>query len=71
MALQRLIPPSEIDSLLRLPRGRAKRLAIKGEIPHILLPDGEVRFDPEEMQNWLKRCRRSANSEEATAEVAQ
>ena len=70
MTLQRLIPPAEIDALLRFPRGRAKRLAIGGEIPHVLLPGGEVRFDPNEIHEWLERCKRGPDTEETKVNFA-
>ena len=37
--------PAEVDSLFRWPRGRAKRLARADLIRHIRLPDGDVRFE--------------------------
>lgn len=33
----------ELDKLLRWPLGRSERLAKKRRIPHIILPDGEIR----------------------------
>ena len=48
-----LITPNEADKLLRYPQGRAKRFARRGLIPHIVLPDGEIRFDPAVLQDWL------------------
>lgn len=35
---------SEVDRLLRYPVGRSERLARRGLMPHIVLPDGEIRF---------------------------
>lgn len=40
-----LLKPSEVDLLFRYPPGRSLRLAKAGRIPHIVLPDGEIRFD--------------------------
>jgi hypothetical protein len=39
-----LLKPKEVDLLLRYPSGRSQRLARQGKIPHVLLPDGEIRF---------------------------
>ncbi|MEM8493865.1 MAG: hypothetical protein AAF916_10825 [Planctomycetota bacterium] len=39
-----LLTPAEADRLLRYPRGRSARLARRGLLPHLALPDGEVRF---------------------------
>jgi hypothetical protein len=45
MSDETYILPKEVDDLFRWPRGRAKRLAIAGAIEHVLLPDGDVRFE--------------------------
>ncbi len=45
-----------MDARLRYPRGRSARLARKGLIPHVKLPDGEIRFDPEVIDEWLRQC---------------
>lgn len=34
----------EVDKRLRWPLGRAERLARRGKLPHLLLPDGVIRF---------------------------
>ena len=39
-----LLRPPEVDVLLRYPTGRTLRLARRGIIPCIVLPDGEVRI---------------------------
>lgn len=49
-----LIRPSDLDARLRYPAGRSLRLARKGLIPHFLLPDGEIRFDPDLIKRWLQ-----------------
>lgn len=57
-----LLTTSELDRVLRYPRGRAKRMALRGAIPCIRLPDGEIRFDPDVIADWLR-------SRSATCEV--
>ena len=42
-----LLLPDEVDRLLRYPPGRSERLARRGKLPHIQLPDGAIRFEPE------------------------
>jgi hypothetical protein len=37
--------PSEVDARMGWKPGRAERLARQRRLPHILLPDGEIRFD--------------------------
>lgn len=40
----KLLLPEEADVLLRYPLGRSERLARRGKLPHIKLPDGSIRF---------------------------
>ena len=40
----KLFTPRELDRLLRYPPGRSLRLAKKGKLPSVELPDGEIRF---------------------------
>ena len=49
-----LLVPEEVDSWLRLPRGRAQRLARKGLLPAIELPDGEIRFRRCDIEELLR-----------------
>lgn len=49
---------SEIDSLLRYRPGRARRLAKDGRLPHVELPDGEIRFDQAEIEKLLDAGKR-------------
>lgn len=35
----------DIDRRLNWPLGRAERLARRGKLPHVILPDGQVRFE--------------------------
>ena len=39
-----LLTPPEADRLLNVPRGRAARLARRGLLPSVELPDGTLRF---------------------------
>ncbi len=45
-----LLTPRDVDSLLRYPHGRSLKLARKGKLPSIVLPDGEVRFRRREIE---------------------
>lgn len=51
--MKSLLTPREVDRTLRYPRGRAKRLAEIGKLPHIRLPDGEIRFDENDISRLL------------------
>jgi len=56
MQYELLLTSSDLDKRLRYPRGRAARLARRGYIPFIALPDGSVRFDPKVIERWLREC---------------
>ena len=49
-----LLTPRDVDRLLRWPRGRALKAARQGTLPAIVLPDGDVRFDRDELLRVLK-----------------
>ena len=49
-----LLTPAEADRLLRYPRGRSARLARRGLLPAVELPDGELRF-PADLVERLAR----------------
>jgi excisionase family DNA binding protein len=53
MATQTLLTPFEAAELLRLPSRRVVRMAKAGEIPHVLLPGDEYRFDEAELWRWV------------------
>lgn len=50
---KRLTKASQVDALLRYPNGHSSRLARKGLIPHLVLPDGGIRFDEAEIRSWM------------------
>ena len=54
MSTAKLITPAELDRVLRYPRGRSVRLARKGLIPAITLPDGELRFSDSTLTALLR-----------------
>jgi hypothetical protein len=56
-----LIDDNEAALLLRMLPARLVRLARRGQIPCIKLPDGEVRFDPAELSAWIDQFRQPAN----------
>lgn len=49
-----LLYPNDVDELLRYPRGRSARLARRGLITCIVLPDGELRFERDAIDAWLR-----------------
>ena len=52
-----LLLPREVDDLLALPRGRAKRLATAGHLPAIVLPTGEIRFMRKDVEEFIQKVR--------------
>ena len=54
----RLLLPAEVDLLLRYPPGRSERLARRGKLPHVALPDGVIRFNADVIGTLLERARR-------------
>jgi len=50
-----LLYPEEIDQKLNWPLGRAERLAKQRRLPYILLPDGSLRFDWDEIERLILR----------------
>lgn len=58
-----LLKPNEVDLLFRYPSGRALRLAKRGLLPHIQLPDGEIRFDEKQIETILNSNRKIQEKE--------
>ena len=45
-----LLYPTDVDQRLNWPLGRAEKLARQRRLPHVLLPDGSVRFRWDEIE---------------------
>jgi hypothetical protein len=50
-----LLYPEEIDQRLNWPLGKAEKLARQRRLPYVLLPDGSLRFDWEEIERLILR----------------
>ncbi len=48
-----LLVPIEVDGLLRYRPGKSERLAKRGDLPHVRLPDGSIRFRREDIMGLL------------------
>ena len=46
--------PEDIDRRLNWPLGRAQRLAKRQKLPHVILPDGSIRFEWEQVEHQIK-----------------
>jgi hypothetical protein len=49
------IYPEDLDRRLGWKPGTAERLARKRRLPHVLLPDGSIRFDWDEIKPLIVR----------------
>lgn len=58
-----LIYPEDVDSRLGWKPGRAERLARQRRLPYVLLPDGSIRFDWNEIEPLLVRVQAVSNTE--------
>ena len=50
----KLLTPEETDDLLRYPPGKAERLARRGKLPHIRLPDDAIRFKASDIESLMR-----------------
>lgn len=53
-----LLKPKQVDCILQWPFGKTARLAKQGKIPHILLPDGQIRFASKDIDYLLEKWRK-------------
>lgn len=53
-----LIDAIEAGRLLDMSPARVTRLAKRGDLPHVALPDGEIRFLPQDLRDWAEAHRR-------------
>lgn len=60
-----LIKPKDVDLIMQWPFGKSSRLARQGRMPHIVLPDGQIRFDPAEVENILANGREPGTPRDA------
>jgi hypothetical protein len=47
------LTPEQVDARLSWPSGRAERLARQRHLPHVLLPDGRIRFIWEQVERHI------------------
>lgn len=51
--VEQLLTSRDVDRLLRFSSGKSTRMAKAGRLPHIILPDGSIRFRPIDLRNIL------------------
>ena len=59
-----LIDAREAGRLLDMLPARVSRLAKRGNLPCVLLPDGEYRFLPDDLREWVQDFRRPVGAEQ-------
>lgn len=47
--------PEDIDHRLNWPLGRSERLARRGRLPHVRLPDGSIRFEWDSIEALVQK----------------
>lgn len=60
-----LLIHSEAAKMLGLTTQQVVRLANRGELPRVILPNGEVRFDPADLAAFIEAHKRPAGESEA------
>jgi len=60
--------PEDIDQRLNWPLGQAQRMARRGQLPHIILPDGALRFEWDAVESLVRRVSPPVKSEAAPNE---
>ena len=58
--MPRLLYPEQIDRRLNLPIGTAARMARQRKLPHVVLPNGSIRFAWGAVRRTLRRVPASA-----------
>jgi hypothetical protein len=62
------IYPEEIDERLGWKPGKAERLARQRRLPYVLLPDGSIRFDWNEIQSLIIHVQAGTSDKESQHE---
>lgn len=63
-----LIDAREAGRLLDMLPARVTRLAKRGDLPCVMLPDGEPRFLEDDLRDWVDQHRRPATVAEGRAD---
>jgi excisionase family DNA binding protein len=58
-----LITDSEAADILRLTTRQVANLAKKGILPSVNLPGGEIRFDVDDLHQWVESRKQPATTE--------
>lgn len=61
--LPRLLTPADVADWLSLSVRQVERMARRGALPAVELPDGSLVFDAEDLAAWLRRRKAAAEQE--------
>ena len=64
-----LLTPIEAGTLVALSASRVTRLARRGLMPAVFLPDGEIRFSQADLAEWIDAHRRPAELQGGQADA--
>jgi predicted DNA-binding transcriptional regulator AlpA len=66
MDTTKLLDESEAGDFLSLTPRQVLKLARRGELPSVILPGDEIRFDPSDIRRWVDSRKRPAAEGGAT-----
>ncbi len=55
-----LLTQDEAADILKLSARQVLRLANKGQLPSVHLPNKEIRFDPDDIRRWVETLKQPA-----------
>ena len=55
-----LLNPSDAAAVLMLTPAQVRTLVRRGLLPHVVFPNGEIRFDPNDIRQWVESLKRPA-----------
>jgi hypothetical protein len=58
---RRLLTDTDAADILQMPAARLARFAKANKVPYVRLPDGEIRFDPDDLREWVETLKQPAN----------
>ena len=62
MTSTHLLTDVEAADILRLTPRQVTRLARRGELPSVTLPGNAIRFDPDDIREWVESLKESASA---------
>lgn len=57
IANERLLTAGDAADILQMPTAKVSKFAKRNQIPHVRLPDGEIRFVEADLWRWICTCK--------------